>query len=414
MKRNYAMILGSLLATASMAQWEQVGLEGVPSTLGGVQVVDGSVYFHAAQDNGIMYRSPDMGATWEPLRYAQEGVSWKYLGIKRARVVVHGEKEKGAQGIYLLGSSMDSWQELGIFVNNAEATHERLVASTDQRGSYAIIVSDENGTTWSPSSPVSGDVEVRLIGKDGQDRLLAQAFSDGNHAVNDPEIGLFRSADGGDTWERISAEKHDLTGASAHADHSIYASNGLRILKSTNDGAKWAVLSVNFPYSGLTGSRIYNMGGGHLFFMCHQQGATVQGNLYESLDHGSSWTPVQEEISQHLIYNMARDAHGNLFAATSNGVYRMELAVATSVDEVKPAVAVHAYPVPTSDNVIVNAGGAMINELRVYDMSSREVLMVPQVNKPAELVHVGHLSPGVYLLRAVTRKGIATTHLVVE
>lgn len=414
MKRNYAMILGSLLATASIAQWEHVGLEGVPSTLGGVQVVDGSVYFHAAEDNGIMYRSGNMGDSWEPLRYANEGVSWKYLSIKRARFVVHGSKEQGATGIYRMGSSQDTWQDLGVFINNAEATHERLVASTGELGTNAIIVSDENGTIWAPGSPVSGNVRARLIGKDGQGRLLVQAYPEGNGVVDEPEIGLFRSADGGDTWERISGEKHDLTGASANADHSIYSANGLRILKSTNDGAKWAVLSVDFPYSGLTGSRIYNMGGGHLFFMCHQEGATLQGNLYQSFDHGSSWAPVQEEIAQHLIYNMARDANGNLFAATSNGVYRMQLAVATSVGEVKPAVAVHAYPVPTSDNVIVNAGGAMITELRVYDMSSREVLMVPNVDKPAELLHVGHLSPGVYLLRAVTRKGIATTHLVVE
>src|SRR5690606_11431345 len=278
MKRDYAMILGSLLATASMAQWQHVGLEGVPSTLGGVQVVDGSVYFHAAVDNGIMYRSADMGGTWDPVRYANEGMSWKYLNIKRARFVVHGTKDQGANGLYRMGASQDTWQDLEISTINAEATHERLVVSTGELGSNAILLSDENGIVWTPGSPVSGDVRARLIGKDGQDRLLVQTYHASTGVVDDLEVGLFRSADGGDSWERISGEKHDLTGASANADHTIYSSNGLRILKSTNDGAKWAVLSVDFPYSGLTGSRIYNMGGGHLFFMCHQEGATLQGN----------------------------------------------------------------------------------------------------------------------------------------
>lgn len=413
MKRNYAMILGSLLATASMAQWQHVGLEGMPSTLGGVQVVDGSVYFHAAGEDGRMFRSADMGNTWEPLRYANEGQSWKYLSIKRAQFVVHGTKQEGTQGLYRRGINDQAWQDQGISVHDAEVAADRLVASTGEHGAHAIILSDENGTTWTAGSPSGNEAYARLIGKDGAGRLLVQAYVVGNSLTDDSEVGLFRSVDG-DEWERVSGIKHDLTGASANADGSIYSANGLRVLKSTNNGEKWAVLSVDFPYSGLTGSRIYNMGGGHLFFMCHQEGATLQGNLYQSFDHGSSWAPVEEEIAQHLIYNMARDGNGNLFAATSNGVYRMELAVATSVGEVKPAVAVHAYPVPTSDNVIVNAGGAMITELRVYDMSSRELLMVPNVDKPAELLHVGHLSPGVYLLRAVTRKGIATTHVVVE
>ncbi len=413
MKRNYAMILGSLLVTASMAQWQHVGLDGISSTMGGVQVVDGSVYFHSAEDNGTIYRSEDKGASWEPVRYANDGRSWQYQGHKRTQYVNFGTKQEGAHGLYRMLSTENAWTSLNTVVTNLEVLDSgRLVASTTTSGASSIIISDQMGSSWIPTFEANMGAEVRLIGRDGQGRLLVQAYEE--NVQNDLEVGLFRSSDNGDSWQRINGIKRDLTYASSNADHSIYASNGLRVMRSFDDGEKWSTLSVTFPYANTTGSRVFNMGGGHVFFMCHEEGATLQGNLYQSFNNGDNWERVDEEISQHLIYNMARDNEGNVFAATDNGVYRLHISVATAVSEVKPKVAVHAYPVPTSDNVIVNAGGAMITELRVFDASSREVMFKPNVDKPAEMLYVGHLSPGIYILRAVTNKGIATTHVVVE
>ncbi|MEO7081102.1 MAG: T9SS type A sorting domain-containing protein [Flavobacteriales bacterium] len=413
MKRNYAMILGSLLATASMAQWQHVGLEGISSTMGGVQVVDGSIYFHSAEDNGTIYRSEDKGATWEAMRYADDGRSWQYQDHKRTQYVNFGSKQEGARGLYRMLATENMWTPLNTVVTNLEVLDSgRLVASTNTSGAASIIISDQMGSVWSPTFQAAADARVRLVGRDGQGRLLVQAYDE--NIQNDLGVGLFRSSDDGDSWQRINGIKHDLTNASSNPDHSIYGSNGLRVMRSFDDGEKWSTLSVTFPYASTTGSRVFNMGGGHVFFMCHEQGATVQGNLYESFNNGDNWTRVDEEISQHLIYNMARDNEGNVYAATDNGVYRLHLAVTTSVNEVKANVTIHAYPMPTSDNVIVNAGGAMITELRVFDGSSREVMFKPNVDKPAEMLYVGHLSPGIYILRAVTSKGIATTPVVVE
>ncbi|MBZ0205498.1 MAG: T9SS type A sorting domain-containing protein [Flavobacteriales bacterium] len=413
MKRNYAMFLTSLLACGAMAQWQHMGLEGYSSTTGGVQVLDGSIYFHSAENSGTIYRSDDEGATWNPLQFATDGQSWKYRSFKRFQYVNHGTREAGPQGIYRKDTVTDEKVDLNWVITNFEMMDDgRLVASTGIGGANSIILSDQNGDAWVPGFPSGPDVHARLIGRDGQGRLLVQAFAE--NVQNDQDVGLFRSSDSGDSWERISDVKHDLAGASSNGDHSIYATNGLRILKSPDDGEKWSVLSVDFPYLGLTGSRIFNMGGGHLFFMCHEEGATTQGNLYQSLDHGTSWSPVEEEISQHLIFNMARDASGHVYAATNNGVYRLNSVEAVSIRDTAPAVTIHAYPVPTPDKVVVNAGGAMITELRMYDASSREVLFKPNVDKPAELLRVGHLSPGVYIVRAVTGKGIATTNVVVE
>lgn len=413
MKRNYAMILTCALATGAMAQWQQVGLEGMASTSGGVQVVDGAIYFHSADDSAVMYRSNDAGATWQEVHFADEGRSWKYNTNKRIQYINFGEMDCRPYGLYRKMDLQDPWTDLGRTVTDFDVfDNGRLMATTGIVGQGSIIISDQSGGSWVSGSPTTGNVRVRMVGRDGQGRSLVQTFP--QNTADDLDIGLFRSSDQGDSWERINGIRYDLTGASSNADHSIYSSNGLRFLRSMDDGEKWAIKSVDFPYAGLTGSRVFNMGGGQVFFMCSEPGMTNGVNLYQSLNFGDSWSPVEEEISQHLIFNMARDASGHVFAATDNGVYRLDLVSSVGISSPKNAVSMHAYPVPTSDNVIVNAGGAVMTELRLFDASSREVLFVPNVDKPAEMLHVGHLSPGIYILRAVTNKGIATTHVVVE
>lgn len=412
MKRNYATILICALATGAMAQWQQTGLEGKSSTSGGVQVVDGAVYFHAAEDHGTIYRSNDAGSSWQTLHFADEGRSWKYQADKRTGYINYGEMGNAPHGLYRKLELEDHWTDLGNTVTDFDVfSNGRVMASTGMVGEGSIILSDQSGGSWVSASPSTADVGTRLIGRDGQGRSLVQTFPE--LTADDLDIGLFRSSDQGDSWERINGIRYDLTGASSNADHSIYCSNGLRILRSMDDGEKWDIASVDFPYAGLTGSKVFNMGGGHVYFMCSEPNMTNGVNLYQSLDFGSSWSPVEEEISQHLIFNMVRDGSGHVLAATDNGVYRLDLAV-VSVGGPKPAASVFAYPVPTSDELVVNAGGARITELRMYDASSREVLFVPNVDKPAEMLPVGHLSPGIYILRAVTNKGIATTNVVVE
>ncbi len=294
MKRNYVMILACALATGTMAQWQQMGLEGMSSTSGGVQVVDGTVYFHPGEDQGTIHRSDDMGVTWQILHFADESRSWKYLGNKHTQYINYGTMDTGPHGLYRKMELQDSFTDLGATITDFDVLDNgRVVASTGSAGEGSIIVSDQYGEAWVSVFPSTGNVQTRLVGRDGQDRLLVQAFVETSE--NDLDLGLFRSSDSGDSWDRINGIKNDLTGASANVDHSIYCSNGLRILKSMDDGEKWALSSVDFPYAGLTGSRVFNMGGGHVFFMCHEPGMTNGVNLYQSLDFGVSWSPVEEE-----------------------------------------------------------------------------------------------------------------------
>ncbi|HEY0977734.1 MAG TPA: T9SS type A sorting domain-containing protein [Flavobacteriales bacterium] len=111
-------------------------------------------------------------------------------------------------------------------------------------------------------------------------------------------------------------------------------------------------------------------------------------------------------------------AQGNSTDDRTASVWRAETDLAST--EVKPLASgnapavMHTYPNPACDRVIISAGGELLNDIRVFDMSAREVLVSQNMNMPAYIIEVGTLTSGVYLVRGSTVKGTVTSTLVVE
>lgn len=414
MMRQYALVFTALIASACMGQWQHVGLPGKASTLGGVQTIDRVVYFHAKENAGAVYMSRDRGFSWGLVHYAPEGDSWKYAEQDGTTLVNFTIGEGQPRTLTYQPPTSPDWEVMQETVRDFMAIDPNiLVAVVENQGQSAVRVSNLDGSNATIVFQPVAHMQVRLVGQDGQGRILVQTYTDDVDLAG--QAGLYRSADNGFSWQHISDIREDLTGASSNADHSIFASNGLRFFRSFDDGANWEMEPVSFPYMGLTGSRVFNVGGGHVYFMVHEPDATNKCYLFESFDSGKSWHEVNEGISRHLVYGMARDEDGTLYAATSNGVYRLDVpSVVASVQEPGTAVKVFAYPVPARDHVIVNAGGAMITEVRMYDATGKEVMFLHNSDRPAVKVAVDELPTGAYLLRTVTNKGIGITRIVVE
>lgn len=411
--RATILLIGTLTAPGIMAQWQHIGLADQAPTSGGVQVVDETVYFHPRSNDGIFYLSANDGATWTPVQFADAGASFHFERHGNMEFLSVGSPEAGAFKLLRHAIGSEEWGAAqGVVTDFRIMASGRIVASVVEDGLSGIAISDDQGDNWYPAYPPSGTVQARLVGSDAVGRPLIQTFQEVDGEV--VNLQMLFSPNAGSEWKPLSELEHDASWATVSSDHSLYASNGLRILRSIEDGEEWEVLSVDFPYATLTGSRLFNMGGGHLYFMCHEEGVTPNGNFYQSFDRGGSWEPVHDPISRLLIFNMARSMKGVLYASTSNGVYRLEAASATSVAEVAPVVEVQAYPVPARDELRLSVANAMITELRVYDASSREVMVLPQVDRPVKTIRVGHLPAGVYVVRAVTNKGVAITSVVVE
>lgn len=413
MIREYALAISAVMATGALAQWHHVGLAGRTCTTGGVQADGTTLYFHVKNDGGSIFRSSDGGTGWDQVQYAVSGDSWKYQRRGGYEYVNFGQGS-GKPELFTQKQPGDSeWTVQGGTVADFILLDGSTIVSVVTSGGHSQIrTSALDGSGAATAFQPAGDLQVRLVGLDGQGRLLAQVY--GTAGAEDPAIGLYRSADQGHTWDQISNIAYDLTWATAASDHSVFASNGLRVLCSMDDGATWEVLSVSFPYATLSGSRMFNLGGGHVYFMCFEPGNTNKHNLYESFDHAKTWHPVPDPVSDQLVFNMARDASGNLFAATDNGVYRLAATAVTSVQESGMAVQVHAFPIPAFDHVVVNAGGEIIKALQVFDAAGRQVVDRPNVGMPADRISVEQWPGGTYLLKVWTNKGTATTRMVVQ
>jgi hypothetical protein len=79
-----------------------------------------------------------------------------------------------------------------------------------------------------------------------------------------------------------------------------------------------------------------------------------------------------------------------------------------------PAVRLHAYPDPACDQVVINAGGELLRDVRVFDLEAREVIARRGLGIPAELLNVGQLPSGTYFVRVKTDTGVGTTRLIVQ
>lgn len=402
-----------------MGQWHHLGLAGQKPTSGGLQVIDDTIYFHTAENHGMLLRSGDQGHNWQPMYFSDKGRSSKYIRFKEHKYIIHDDGMSDVNAFYRHSEGENDWTERFPSATNFDVFNNGrvMLATGDVSDGAPIKVSDQQGTTWETSFSTDGTFGARLIGRDGQGRSIIQTFDVGGASPDD--IALFRSSDNGATWERFGNSHFDLTNASFNEDHNAFCSNGGIILRSEDDGARWNGTPVPFNYPFNSGTSVYYVGHGHLFFMDHndQQGGPTS-HFFESFDYGASWASVEDEIAKYLVYNIDRDRSGNLFASTSNGVYMFgttdHSGNSASIYELRAEIPLYAYPNPAQDKVTVTAGGAMIKQVTFLDRSSREVLVVRKIDKPAVAINLARMAPGVYVMQAITDKGVAAINVVVE
>jgi photosystem II stability/assembly factor-like uncharacterized protein len=126
---------------------------------------------------------------------------------------------------------------------------------------------------------------------------------------------VFRSTDGGATWERIDAGLPETGGADVvqnpYDPETLYAATDAGLYRSTDDGASWSLVSdrgkSHIGAIGFTPSAVW---------------ADVWGfGLYRSPDGVTGWELDRVGLTSRTILRLVPDLHDpeRLFAATLNG-----------------------------------------------------------------------------------------------
>ncbi|MCG8462874.1 MAG: hypothetical protein MI919_41845, partial [Holophagales bacterium] len=192
-----------------------------------------------------------------------------------------------------------------------------------------VYKSSDGGDTWSHSGLERvGNIGAVLIHPEDPDRVLVAAI--GNPFAPNPERGVYRTRDGGASWEKVLylSEKTGAVDLELAPDDPdlVYAtlwraerkpwtiiSGGYEggVYKSVDGGDSWTQLTRGLP-SGLRGKADLAVSAGdpdRVYVLIEAPGS--QGGVYRSDDRGESWRQVTDfdKIRTRPFYYTNLEAH---------------------------------------------------------------------------------------------------------
>ncbi|MGC2196804.1 MAG: glycoside hydrolase [Terriglobales bacterium] len=241
--------------------------------------------FYMAPNNGGVWRTTDYGLTWTPIFDDQPTGSIGALAVAPSNpdIIYVGSGEglrrpdlSVGDGIYKSTDGGHGWQHLGL-------------RDAQQIGSILVDPKDSN-------------------------RVLVAAL--GHPYGPNPERGIFRSLDGGATWDKVLFKDENTGGVDLAFDprnpQTIYGvmwasrrppwttsgafgASGSGLYKSVDGGTTWRQLSKGLPSGsdlGRVGIAIAPSDPSHMYAMVQSDKA---GGVYRSEDAGESWQRVNSE-----------------------------------------------------------------------------------------------------------------------
>ena len=299
---NAPQSLGIDPAWAASFHWRSVG----PAVAGGrilriVVVESDPRIWYVSTASGGVWKTMNNGVTFAPLFQQETSISIGDIAIAQSNpdVVWVGTGENNPRnsvswgdGVYKSTDGGETWTNMGLgdsFQIGRIAVHPsdpnvvyvgalgRLWGPNEERG---VFKTTDGGQTWERVLFVSADtgiIELQM-NPDNPDELLAaayqrrrDAFEGGEPAISSgPESGIYKTADGGQNWTRVG--------------------DGLPEGDMGRTGISYYRSDPNIVYLQTGGARIEDDSNG----------------IYRSEDGGDSWTKVSDVAVRPMYYSQIR------------------------------------------------------------------------------------------------------------
>ena len=289
--------------------WRMIGPFRGGRTRAATGVADEPNVFYVGQVDGGVWKSNDYGRTWEP--------------------IFDGEDTQSIGAIAVAPSNDNI-----VYVASGEGLHRPDLSVGD-----GIYRSDDAGKTWTHLGLRDGEqIPALAVDPTNPERVFAAVL--GHPYGPNAERGIFRSEDGGNTWQKVLYKDERTGGSDVAVDPQnpqvVYACLWEETLGPWEDGNDYA---------------------------------GTNGGLYKSTDGGTTWTQLKNGLPENLVQiNVAIAASDptRLYATISTteeggyandkglGVYRSDDAGASwrkITDDPRPAMKIGGgdLPVPVVD-----------------------------------------------------------------
>jgi len=173
-----------------------------------------------------------------------------------------------------------------------------------------VLRSTDNGNSWQVlglGPGPAGGPGIQSIAVTPADTILASGYG-----YAPEEMGVFRLADGEQTWTQARLDGDSFVGSlTVSPTGSIFARSEAGLFRSTDDGRTWS----NVPAAPSNTPLAVNLEG-RLF-------TASDATLFSSVDDGQTWTEHYDPSFTGRFGNFAFDSDGYLYAGTwGSGVWR--------------------------------------------------------------------------------------------
>jgi photosystem II stability/assembly factor-like uncharacterized protein len=278
-----------------------------------------------------LFKSPDGGKTWRHLSFEQ--VNWMVFDPGDPRILYLATEYAG---ILKSTDSGESFRPANVGFANHRLSQiasdgKRLYASSTYEGLFGgVFVSNDGGLEWSLRAN-----EEALLGRN----LHSLAASPGSTVVfGASEDAILKSADAGKTWSALPVPRllpgkslpavnarrariHALSAVSSDLDKAklvLFAGTDAGLFRSSNGGTTWEQVKA----AGLTGIPI-------LAVYAPSSGASrlavrTSAGLFISADAGRAWLPTILPDASYYLYDLGLPVGHDvaILAATSRGLLR--------------------------------------------------------------------------------------------
>ena len=400
MKILVSILLILFTVNTSNAQWVEIDIN-TNETLHQIYFVDNDAGYIAG-NNGLLFRTTNGGANWTQIN---TNVSHNLFSISFANETtgfINGLKTTDGG---LTWTPQSASEEFGLIHALDE---NNLIAGLDGTFSFYgdIYKSSDGGESWeviaNPINPLAGAYNDVCFVND--DLGYLSAWYSGH---------LVKTTDGGANWTEIIIDEVDGLSFSSDDYRSVYFptediglvthQNG--ILKTSDGGDTWseikpAGLDLSFyPQSIIAlSTEDYIVVGGF-------PNIDELEKIYETSDGGNTWA---ESVNiQEALFDI-NCTMANCFAVGTNGkVYKKENIVSSTLDN-KDYPTLNIYPNPTKDILSIETN-LSLTEISILNLNGR---LIYTSFEHKDKIDISHLPSGIYFIKVISDKGVFTKKVI--